>query len=144
VTILADMPDVDLQTGPLLKADRPDVFYFAGSYLYLHNPDAWTGVFDDPEIPQNDLGRLALVAHPNPFNAAITLTWFSGTPVSSLAVHNILGQTVKSVDASSLDGALGFTWDGHDSNGREVASGVYFARIVTREGTATTKIVLLR
>ena len=41
-------------------------------------------------------------------------------------------------------GVHSFPWAGRDDDGREVASGVYFARMVTPVGTATVKLTLIR
>jgi len=35
-------------------------------------------------------------------------------------------------------------WDGKDDGGRKVASGIYFYRIVSVDGVATGRLVLLR
>ena len=35
-------------------------------------------------------------------------------------------------------------WDGHDHQGRPLASGIYLYRLVTAEGVLTRKLVLLR
>jgi flagellar hook assembly protein FlgD len=41
-------------------------------------------------------------------------------------------------------GAFSTPWDGRDDNGREMPTGVYFARVVTGEGMVTGKVVLAR
>jgi flagellar hook assembly protein FlgD len=41
-------------------------------------------------------------------------------------------------------GAFSTPWDCRDDNGRDLPTGVYFARIVTREGMVTGRVVLAR
>jgi hypothetical protein len=36
------------------------------------------------------------------------------------------------------------SWDGRDGSGREVATGVYFARLETEDAVESTKMVLLK
>ncbi len=136
--------NVPLSTGPLLSPSEVDLFYIADSTLYLYEPDIPSGIFDDPRTQQSEAVPMTLTAYPNPFNAAVTLAWSTSVPVTSLTVHNILGQTVQRFDVAELDGTSGLTWDGRDANGRPVASGIYFARLTTRDQAVTAKIVLLR
>ena len=35
-------------------------------------------------------------------------------------------------------------WDGQDSNGVEVATGVYFVRLETSEGSSVRRMILIR
>ena len=71
--------------------------------------------------------------YPNPFNPSTTIRF--DLPVAShvsIRIYNILGQEVKAL----LDGIYGAgsysqIWDGRNSNGVSVATGIYFYRIET-------------
>ena len=89
------------------------------------------------EEPQVILpGSFALSgAFPNPFNGVTTIQFF-GDPaklaVTTIGIYNILGQLVTElgVGETGVSGEGSIQWDGRDSNGFSVSSGVYFARPV--------------
>ncbi len=60
----------------------------------------------------------------------------------TLTIYNIAGQTVRTFSGSTEAGTLTITWDGNDNRGANVASGVYFYRVVV-DGFTTTKRMLL-
>jgi DNA-binding Lrp family transcriptional regulator len=80
-------------------------------------------------------------AFPNPFNPTTTLSF--DLPASSyvrLDVFDVLGRRVATlVDGELPAGSHSIVWDASN-----VGSGVYFTRIVSDVGSATTKMVLLK
>jgi len=87
---------------------------------------------------------------PNPVGAATTLRYtVPGGPAPvevRLTVYDVLGRTVeKLVDGSRSAGRHLVRWDARDEQGRPVASGVYFCRLVADGRTVDTrKITVLR
>jgi len=84
--------------------------------------------------------------YPNPFNpqTIIRFTLPSDARVK-IEIFNILGQKVKNlVDQELSAGVKEISWDGKDSQGTEVGSGIYFYRIKTREFTEVRRMVLLK
>lgn len=83
---------------------------------------------------------------PNPFNPSTMITYSLGREAHvRLCVYNILGQTVKTlVDDDAAAGIHKVVWDGTDSRGRQLASGIYFYRMTAGEYTFTRKMTLLR
>ncbi len=84
--------------------------------------------------------------YPNPFNP-ITFIDFSLPRAAhvKLSVVNLLGQKVRTLVDSRLE--AGFhtaSWDGTDSRGTAVASGVYIYRIETGEQSFSKKMMLVR
>jgi hypothetical protein len=84
--------------------------------------------------------------YPNPFNP-ITVIDFAlpkNTHVK-LAVFNILGQKVTTLINQSLEaGYHSVTWDGIDSDGVEVATGIYFYKIKVGNFEKSKKMLLLK
>jgi len=86
---------------------------------------------------------------PNPFNPSTTISYtipegFAKLPVK-LNVYNIRGQLVRTlVDQTQGAGAYSVNWDGSDSHGRRVSSGVYFYRLVAGDFVSTRKMVVLK
>jgi subtilisin family serine protease len=96
-------------------------------------------------VPDHDVSvptRFTLhAAFPNPFNPTTTIAFdLPSTSTVRLDVYNVLGQRVATlVDGELPAGVHEIRWDASS-----VGSGVYFARIVAGENTATTKMVLLK
>jgi len=84
--------------------------------------------------------------YPNPFNPNTTIKF--ALPVASeveLNIYNILGQKVKSLVGGHLEaGYYSLVWDGTNSGGVAVASGVYFYRIKAGEFTQSKKMILIK
>lgn len=86
---------------------------------------------------------------PNPFNPSTTIRYAvpdsEGQVSVSLDIFNLRGQHVKSlVSAVRGPGEYQVEWDGTDSAGRAVASGVYFYRLSTPDYKATRKMIILK
>jgi len=83
---------------------------------------------------------------PNPFNPATEIAF--GLPLGArvrLDVYNLLGQRVTTlVDGYRSAGKHSVVWNGTDSNGGIVASGVYFYKLATDSFTDTRKMLLLK
>jgi flagellar hook assembly protein FlgD len=69
--------------------------------------------------------------YPNPFNASTTISFtIPADAVTSLAIYSITGQKICELVSEQLGaGSHTVRWDGMDSAGRLVSSGVYFARL---------------
>lgn len=84
--------------------------------------------------------------YPNPFNPTTEIAF--ALPTDSyveLNVFNILGQKVTTLVAGDMPaGNHVFTWEGTDSDGGSVASGIYFYRISADNFTAAKKMMLLK
>jgi len=60
-------------------------------------------------------------------------------------VYNVLGQRVATLANREYPaGRHTVEWDSRQDNGREVASGVYFARIKAGEFTSSKKMVVVK
>ena len=84
---------------------------------------------------------------PNPFNPATTIRY--GLPEASevsLIVYDVLGRRVA-VLARYEEQTAGYhavIWDGRDAAGRQVASGVYFARMRAGHFVQTQRMILVK
>jgi Glycosyl hydrolases family 43/FlgD Ig-like domain len=62
-----------------------------------------------------------------------------------LSVMDIQGRCVKTLlDGAITSGAITITWDGKDSSGRRVGTGIYFARLTWAAGAKVIRVPLLR
>ena len=83
---------------------------------------------------------------PNPFNQSTVIRIdLEARAEVELAVYNIAGQKVATL-AQGLypSGAYTFTWDGRNTHGAELASGVYCYRLRANGREQTRKLILLR
>ena len=84
--------------------------------------------------------------YPNPFNPATTIPLAvpAGAKNVDLIIYNVLGQPLRQVWTGPLPaGEHQLTWDGRDTQGQPVATGVYMYRVQVDEQTDTRKMVKL-
>jgi flagellar hook assembly protein FlgD len=84
---------------------------------------------------------------PNPFNPYTVIPYYlpQATRVT-ITVYDVAGRHVRSIRADVFESA-GWnraTWDGRDSRGQAVASGVYFYRISAGVHLKTGKLAVVR
>lgn len=83
---------------------------------------------------------------PNPFNPTTTF-WYDLPQATHvrLDIYNVLGQRVNTlVDDYQEAGYKSVVWNGTDSHGYSVASGMYFYRIEAGEFSKTMKMMMLK
>jgi hypothetical protein len=99
--------------------------------------------FAEPALPES---FTLYQNYPNPFNPETVIKFdLPGASRVELAVYNILGEKVKILaDGVFAAGEHELTWDGRDSDGRSVSSGIYFYRLVTPEASLSKKMMLLK
>jgi hypothetical protein len=98
-------------------------------------------------IEIEDPGLLTLRQnYPNPFNPATTIAfWLPEKVEVVLAVFDVDGSLVKTLVAGLLNtGIKEYVWDGTDSRGNAVSSGVYFYQLRAGGEELTKKLVILK
>lgn len=145
--------DYDVTTGAV---DKPRIEWVPGGayggiytnsgpeYCYFDRTD-WVGVSEGAHV-LTPKGFNLSQTRPNPFHANTVMSFsLPATSHADLSIHDVSGRRVATLTSGSLKaGTYSFTWDGKNSSGREVPSGVYFYRLTTRDFTSTRKAVLLR
>jgi flagellar hook assembly protein FlgD len=83
---------------------------------------------------------------PNPFNPATTIKyWLPTRQHVTLSIFDMWGRRVNTiVQETQQAGEHTAAWDGSDSYGGAVASGVYLCRLWSSESNVVTRLVLLR
>jgi M6 family metalloprotease-like protein len=86
--------------------------------------------------------------YPNPFNPTTTISYqLPGVDRyhTTLKIYNILGQEVRAlVDGEQAPGYYSVQWDGKDSSGGNLASGIYIYRIQAGDFVQVRRMVLLK
>ncbi len=138
----------------LVFADRNIILSGQDEYSFLADStqldfglrvtDLEVGTDNNTSVP-----RLALSAvnYPNPFNPTTTINF--NLPAAGhvdVSIYNIKGQKVINlVDEHRTAGQQNTLWNGVDSRGKSVASGVFFYRIKAAGGhVITNKMLLLK
>jgi len=88
----------------------------------------------------------SLQSYPNPFNSATTLMYHlpHRTRVR-IALYNTAGQRIRSLlDTEQSAGTHTVRWDGLDSDGRQVPSGMYICRMIAGTREEVGKLLLVR
>ena len=98
------------------------------------------GVKEGDAIP----ARVSLLVKPNPMLEGGEVRF--ALPVAgqvSLKIYNVKGELVKTlVDTKTDAGVYTVGWNGTNSRGNNVTSGIYFMKLETQAGSAATKVVV--
>jgi hypothetical protein len=137
---------VEPYAGPWYELVYPPDHQLVGQSIDLAFAFEWrepVGV-----APEAAPGRLGIEQNaPNPFNPETHLTYEvpSGGAEVALEVFDVTGRLVAVLDQGfRTEGPHTAVWDGRDSEGRDLASGVYFARLTAGGEQTTVRMVLIR
>jgi len=84
--------------------------------------------------------------YPNPFNPSTTIEFALPQPGNvSLVVYDIAGRVVNTLVSGNMEAANhSVVWDGRDTGGRQVSSGVYYYRLISDSFKDTRKMMLVK
>jgi fibronectin type 3 domain-containing protein len=84
--------------------------------------------------------------YPNPFNPETTIRYaLAGPSHVTVTVYNMAGQTIRTlVEQHQAIGFYTVRWDGRNSYGEPVASGVYLYRIQAGDFSSVRKMLLIK
>jgi photosystem II stability/assembly factor-like uncharacterized protein len=129
-------------------------FVFAGTYINSDMAIEGRGVYRsvgpsvDINQEHNDSPKHYELCHnyPNPFNHTTTIEYI--IPQSSkvlLKIFNIYGREVRTlIDEQQMAGVKKVVWDGRDTFGKNVSSGLYIYRIEARNCVKSRKMILMQ
>jgi flagellar hook assembly protein FlgD len=84
--------------------------------------------------------------YPNPFNASTLIEYVVPSPSHvNIEVFNILGRKIRTlIDESKPAGEYRIRWDGNNSQGQAVSTGIYFYRCRAGSFVETKKMILMK
>ena len=84
--------------------------------------------------------------YPNPFNPTTIIKYeIPESDFITLNIYNLLGQNIKTlVHERQLQGAYSVIWDGKDSAGKNLSSGVYLYHLYSKDYSKIYKMVLMK
>jgi hypothetical protein len=101
-----------------------------------------------PEEPKAETPKSTelLSAYPNPFNPTTTIPFqLESRSRVQLGIYDARGMLVRELKNDDMPAGLHeLVWDGRDTDGRSVATGVYFVRLMAGSREFTRKIVMLK
>ncbi len=127
------------------RSNFEDIYYSlgnTGNELLIKNYIARE--FDLPIIQPIEINSLKQ-NYPNPFNPETNIFYsIIDNGSVELSIYNIKGQLVKQLVNSSMNaGEHNVIWNGKDSTGRKVSSGLYFYKLKLNGKTIDTKKMML-
>ncbi len=104
------------------------------------------GAVDAPVVAVAGGFPLSVGATPNPVRGDTRIEYaLPGAANGTLRIHDVQGRVVRELASGPMTASRGtVAWDGRDASSQPVAAGVYWARLVTSAGMASTKITLIR
>jgi len=123
------------------------ILYAAGNMggLYIIGNGSQSEINNNPFNRASNTYTLSS-AFPNPFNLECTISFqIPRTEKVKIAVYNVLGQRVAVLaDAVYSAGNHSVVWNGRNSGGGNLSSGIYFYQIQAGEFVRTQKMALLK
>jgi hypothetical protein len=139
------------------SSDIPDSFYIwiaigdtsisgsTGSVAYFDDLSFGnaTGIVANPNSPKTFQLKQN---YPNPFNPTTNISYYLPQQgFVRLNIYDINGQLIKTlVDENQIGGTHKVMWNGTNSFGKEVASGVYLYRLVSGNYNGIKKMILMK
>jgi hypothetical protein len=160
-TMLVNYPypePVQIELHPIRQPSLPDAMVWApasdpGMLMALVTSTgmplvAGINVSDPSDVGGADVRLVTrlLPNVPNPFNPQTEIRFeLSGAQQARVVIYDIKGRLVKILaDANLPAGPHARVWQGRDSGGRQVPSGLYYVRMETGNRTDQQKIMLLK
>ena len=101
-----------------------------------------------PEIDTTTPGLydFSMNCYPNPFNPETTIEFNLPSDQNvNLSIYNVRGQLIKTLSNEHLKkGKHSFVFDGKDRDTKALSSGIYFARLKSKNYNSVIKILLLK
>jgi len=120
----------------------------AGFDAVKPRPPADSSVDDENALNSENFptGFALMQSYPNPFNPTTTITLkVPETCQANLIIYNQRGQLIRTLHSGLIAaGEHRVIWNGMDSNGDRVSSGVYLCRLITKDFVTTRKLVFTR
>ncbi len=84
--------------------------------------------------------------YPNPFNSTVSISFqIASQSRIDLRIYDVQGRLIKRVASQDIrPGEYVHHWDGLDSHGKAMSSGIYLIQMIANDFSATKKVTLLK
>lgn len=120
------------------------------NYLYAGTDGAgmwrWTLNVGAEEQHEKTVPIMILTCYPKPARSKVTICYtLSNEIFTDLSIYDAQGRLVDQLTRErQVAGDYSVIWNGKDTRGNEVPSGIYFCKLVTDDATAIEKIILVK
>jgi hypothetical protein len=151
---------IDVSTnipGQNIPVGRQNIVGCVGQYDYSNPPDGGYQLTPrmisdfEPASAIDNAENLPLVTglnqnYPNPFNATTQIMYYLAERGDvRITIYDLLGQRVYEFNQSDVEvGSHSLIWEGTDTDGSPVATGVYFYRLKVGDFSDTRQMLLLK
>jgi len=117
-----------------------------GSGTYNGPVSIMVNLEGQPGLPDIPLHTGLQTIYPNPFNPSTTISYqLEGPGQVELSIYNARGQIVRTFSRHhATPGYFNLVFDGKDSSGNSLSSGVYHVVMISGKQVSNQKIVLLK
>ncbi len=129
-------------TGDRIQILYENIFTTEDVFVFTADPNMLIDN-NNPILPENvELYQ----NYPNPFNPSTTISFsLPKSEIVKIKIYDILGRGIRTLVNSRMQvGLKKVEWDGKDTYGRAVPSGIYFYRLETENCRSVQKMLLLR
>lgn len=126
-----------------INVAKRDSFVVRADAIFLVEPFTGVEYQVNPALPEKyDLSQ----NYPNPFNPSTQIRFaLPSSGFVTLQVFDVLGRLVRTLISTNYRaGNYSVIWDGKNSDGRNVSTGVYLYRVSVNNYVATKKMILLK
>jgi hypothetical protein len=121
------------------ESDSTEIFYIESS----------SSISEESQAEKTGVNKFDLFQnYPNPFNEVTTIRYRLNTSKTcqvTIRIYNVLGKEVRELlNSKQTRGNYEVLWDGKDSLGKEVSSGIYFYELKIALNKSIKKLVLLK
>ena len=138
--------NVEMNAHTSERWHRPRSWFFPGTWDMVHyyHICSWAKPVLSEAVAPSEFFLDQNV--PNPFNPSTVISFSLPIPTSvRLSIYDLLGQNIRTLlDGVQSEGGYSVLWDGKDSLGQDVASGIYLYRLEASDFVQTRKMLLLR
>jgi len=133
----------ELENGSLICGGET---HYNNDYFILTKTDSLGQVYSI-DGPENQPNLISLDIYPNPIKDYCTIS-FNNHNISlkdpRITIYNIKGQKIRELEVENFKlGINEVMWDGNNSNGMKVASGIYFCVIKDGKNEVVRKMVMI-
>ena len=98
---------------------------------------------EDEQLPT--VSGLQVTTYPNPFRDVVQIELSSQDKYPlKLEVYDLRGRKIREIDAEGYEpGKLSGSWNGHDSEGKPCANGIYLIRAESQAGNISQRVILM-
>lgn len=144
------LPELDLYYGWSLaqSPNKHTIYLCIRAFIdgvYRLSQELLTSVEEYPSLPL--LADLSLEQnYPNPFNVQTKIEFsLAKSELVIMEIFNIQGELILTLFSRPLEpGSYSVTWNGKNSNGSDVASGIYLCRLKAGKEVVLGKMLLIR